>query len=134
MLILQAFAYTLLLSCAVPFIKPRLPLPRSQQVTGSIPMRLLGRRKRLDIGSSEVENPVQRPTNKWKCFKSSAFWLLFCGVLLQGLGGFVPGTYLPCTSPSRIMSQVIGSLSSDSSVCHCDTLRRSRGNPLHRPE
>jgi hypothetical protein len=71
-------------------------------------MRLLGQRKRLHSDPSEVDSAVQRPTNKWKCFRSSAFWLLFCGVLLQGLGGFVPGTYLPCELPSLPGVMAIG--------------------------
>lgn len=41
-------------------------------------------------------SPTGRLNGKWRCLRSSAFWLLFSGVLLQGLGGFVPGTYLPC--------------------------------------
>jgi hypothetical protein len=90
----QAIAYTLLLSCAVPFIKPRLPLPRKQASGGSFPMRLL---KGSPSNSDRTRRiPTERETGKWRCLRSSAFWLLFTGVLLQGLGGFVPGTYLPC--------------------------------------
>lgn len=90
----QAVAYTLLLSCAVPFIKPRLPLPRKQASSGSFPMRILKGRPSTSDRHRRV--PTERATGKWRCLRSSTFWLLFTGVLLQGLGGFVPGTYLPC--------------------------------------
>lgn len=95
---MQAVVYTVFLSCAVPFIKPRLPLPRRQKHAGTFPMRLRRHRKRSHSDPSHSEAAVEATTSKWRCVKSSAFWLLCCGVFLQGLGSFVPGTYLPCES------------------------------------
>lgn len=93
-------------------------------------MRLLSHRKRLDSDPSQVDAVVERPMNKWKCFKSSAFWLLFCGVLLQGLGGFVPGTYLPCES--GLFSQDSTCSNIHYSVRYCDPSRCSGRDPVYR--
>jgi hypothetical protein len=37
----------------------------------------------------------QSPRIEWTFLRGKAFWLLWIGVLIQGLGGFMPGTYLP---------------------------------------
>jgi len=70
-----SIAYAILLALTIPFIRPRLPL--TNRLTDADAQR---ERARID----------------WGFLRGRAFWLLACGVVLQGLGGFVPGTYLPC--------------------------------------
>lgn len=65
----QGITYLILLGLLVPFIRPRLPLPSR---TNSAPPK-------LDMDFA----------------KHAAFWILWAGVLFQGLAAFVPGTYLP---------------------------------------
>lgn len=65
----QAVAFAIFLSILVPFIRPRLPLP--------------------------AKTARQSPKIDWAFLRGKAFWLLWIGVLSQGLGGFMPGTYLP---------------------------------------
>lgn len=38
---------------------------------------------------------TKQPRLKWWYLSSGTFWLLWCGVLFQGLAAFMPGTYLP---------------------------------------
>ena len=39
--------------------------------------------------------PAAQPRLQWGFLTSTTFWLLWCGVLCQGLAAFMPGTYLP---------------------------------------
>lgn len=93
----QAVSYAFLLSCAVPFIRPRLPLPKKQTRDELHILQRLRQRNRIEVDTSPSSED-NRGNTKWACLRRRAFWLLFSGVLLQGLGGFVPGTYLPCES------------------------------------
>ncbi len=74
---LQAIGYAVLLAATIPFIRPRIPITRNRH------------------GAREETPPI-----RWNFLATRAFWTLFLGVLLQGLGGFVPPTSLPCKRES----------------------------------
>ncbi|OCF41432.1 hypothetical protein I317_04733 [Kwoniella heveanensis CBS 569] len=77
--------YTILLGLLIPFIRPRLPSAPS-------------------IAS-------RRPQVDWSFMRHAAFWLLWSGVLFQGLGAFMPGTYLPSYASALSLSPTISTLS-----------------------
>lgn len=105
-----AVSYAVLLSCAVPFIRPRLPLPKKETRDGLHVMRRLRQRNRREADT--LPSPDNSRGNaKWDCLRRRAFWLLFSGVLLQGLGGFVPGTYLPSFASAIHLGSPVGTLS-----------------------
>ncbi|WVQ98835.1 hypothetical protein IAU59_005966 [Kwoniella sp. CBS 9459] len=77
--------YTILLGLLIPFIRPRLP--------------------------SAPSAATRRPKVDWSFLNRSAFWLLWSGVLFQGLGAFMPGTYLPSYASALSLSPTISTLS-----------------------
>ncbi|KAK6903067.1 hypothetical protein I204_07796 [Kwoniella mangroviensis CBS 8886] len=81
-------SYTILIALLIPFIKPRLPIPSSS--------------------SSSSRRP--RPKVNWGFMRRSAFWLLWAGVLFQGLAAFMPVTYLPSYATALSLSPTIGTL------------------------
>ncbi|WVR05138.1 hypothetical protein IAU60_002150 [Kwoniella sp. DSM 27419] len=79
--------YAILLGSVIPFIRPRLPLPPR-----TAPKRT-------------------KPILDWGFLRRPAFWLLWSGVLFQGLAAFVPSTYLPSYASALSLSPTIGTLS-----------------------
>nr|XP_031862664.1 uncharacterized protein CI109_001675 [Kwoniella shandongensis]KAA5529736.1 hypothetical protein CI109_001675 [Kwoniella shandongensis] len=77
-------SYTILLGTLVPFVRPRLPTPPASA----------SRSPKLD----------------WSFFKHLPFWLLWTGVLFQGLAAFMPGTYLPSYATALSLSPTVGTL------------------------
>ncbi|KAK8869677.1 hypothetical protein IAR55_000245 [Kwoniella newhampshirensis] len=78
-------SYAILLGSLVPFIRPRLP-PTPPSATRS-------------------------PKLDWSFLRHLPFWLLWCGVLFQGLAAFMPCTYLPSYATALSLSPTIGTLS-----------------------
>ncbi|WWC89903.1 uncharacterized protein L201_004832 [Kwoniella dendrophila CBS 6074] len=69
----------------IPFIRPRLPV--SHQIA------------------------TRRPNIQWDFIKHAPFWLLWLGVLFQGLAAFMPSTYLPSYATALSLSPTMGTLS-----------------------
>ncbi|WRT67244.1 uncharacterized protein IL334_004211 [Kwoniella shivajii] len=78
-------SYTFLLAFLIPFIRPRLPVAQP--------------------------SVTRRPKINWSFLKTSTFWLLWSGVLFQGLAAFMPVTYLPSYATALSLSPTIGTLS-----------------------
>nr|XP_018263718.1 uncharacterized protein I303_03590 [Kwoniella dejecticola CBS 10117]OBR85876.1 hypothetical protein I303_03590 [Kwoniella dejecticola CBS 10117] len=76
--------YIILLTLIIPFVRPRLPL--SQQTTTRI------------------------PKVNWDFLKHAPFWMLWLGVLFQGLAAFMPSTYLPSYATALSLSPTIGTI------------------------
>nr|XP_019042357.1 hypothetical protein I302_08960 [Kwoniella bestiolae CBS 10118]OCF21287.1 hypothetical protein I302_08960 [Kwoniella bestiolae CBS 10118] len=78
-------SYTILIAILIPFVRARLPIPAT---TSS-----------------------RRPKVNWEFTRRSTFWLLWMGVLFQGLAAFMPVTYLPSYATALSLSPTIGTLS-----------------------
>ncbi|WWC69329.1 uncharacterized protein I206_103267 [Kwoniella pini CBS 10737] len=77
-------AYIILLTLIIPFVRPRLPL--SQQTT------------------------TRMPKVNWDFLKHAPFWMLWLGVLFQGLAAFMPSTYLPSYATALSLSPTVGTI------------------------
>ncbi|WVO16804.1 hypothetical protein L204_104490 [Cryptococcus depauperatus] len=78
--------YTILLGLLIPFIRPRIP----------VSTHIIARRQ---------------PKIRWSFLRHRPFWLLWAGVLFQGLASFMPGTYLPSYATALSLSPTFGTLS-----------------------
>nr|ODN87563.1 hypothetical protein L203_03340 [Cryptococcus depauperatus CBS 7841] len=78
--------YTILLGLLIPFIRPRIP----------VSTHIIVRRQ---------------PKIRWSFLRHRPFWLLWAGVLFQGLASFMPGTYLPSYATALSLSPTFGTLS-----------------------
>ncbi|KAL7424087.1 hypothetical protein Q5752_001672 [Cryptotrichosporon argae] len=83
-LVAIAIAYSVLLAALVPFVRPRLPVPK------------------------RTTRPL---APSWSFTRRSAFWLLWLGVLCQGLAAFIPATYLPSYATALSLPVSSGTLS-----------------------
>ncbi|WWC89922.1 uncharacterized protein L201_004851 [Kwoniella dendrophila CBS 6074] len=77
-------SFTILIAILIPFIRPRLPIPSNSN--------------------------THRPKVNWNFMSRSTFWLLWLGVLFQGLAAFMPVTYLPSYATALSLSPTIGTL------------------------
>ncbi|KAK4686345.1 hypothetical protein P7C73_g3793, partial [Tremellales sp. Uapishka_1] len=84
-LISLAVGYVFLLSLLIPFIRPRLPLP--------------------------AKTHRAAPKIDWLFLNHQAFWLLFLGVLSQGLAAFIPSTYIPSYASTLSLPASTGTVS-----------------------
>ncbi|WVQ78389.1 hypothetical protein IAT38_000475 [Cryptococcus sp. DSM 104549] len=79
-------SYTIILALLIPYVRPRIPLPRASATTRS-------------------------PKVDWSFLRHRVFWLFWAGILFQGLAAFVPGTYLPSYATALSLSPTLGTLS-----------------------